>query len=104
MLCSALLCLQAVDTQRMREGIRLSSERNRIMRLELLLTFGATSLALSAAVAGFFGMNLHSGIDEAPQLMWAVSAAASAASALLFVALYRGVRRFHAEQAREASA
>ena len=33
---------------------------NRIMRLELLLTFGTASLAFCAAIAGFFGMHRHS--------------------------------------------
>ena len=43
------------------------------MRMELLINMGGTTLGLNAVVAGFFGMNLHSGLEEAPQhLLWYV--------------------------------
>ena len=95
---------EVVSTTRIREQLRLSNERNRIMRLELILGFGTTSLALSACVGGFFGMNLDSGIESSPHLLWAVSGAAVTASSVLFAGLVLGVRRFNAEQGRQVLA
>ena len=89
---------ESVSTHRLREELRLSNERNRIMRAELLLTFSTTSLALCAAVAGFFGMNLHSGVEEVPHMLWVVTGSAALASTALFGGLLMGVRRFHVEQ------
>ena len=57
-----------------------------------------------AQVAGFFGMNLHSGLESSPpQLLWLVAGGTATASALLFVGLLLGVRRFNAEQSRQLS-
>ena len=50
---------ESIETHRIIEHVNLNNERNSIMRLELLLGFGTASLAVCAAVAGFFGMNLH---------------------------------------------
>ena len=54
-----------VSTHRLLEQVKLSNERNRIMRVELLLSFSMCSLGIMTAVAGFFGMNLHSGCASA---------------------------------------
>ena len=87
-----------VNTCRSIEQLKLTNERNRIMRIELLLGFGTASLALCAAVAGFFGMNLHSGVDEVPGLFWAVTGGTSAVGMGLFCGFLFSVRRFHASQ------
>ena len=48
---------EAVATHRTLEELELKNERNRIMRLELLLAMGSTSLALTATVASVFGVS-----------------------------------------------
>ena len=47
--------LRGVETQSKMEQLMLTSERNRIMRLELLMGMGTSSLAVSTVIAGFFG-------------------------------------------------
>jgi|MDTA01.1.fsa_nt_gb Mg2+ and Co2+ transporter CorA len=89
---------ETVETHRLIEQIRLSNERNRIMRIELLLSFSTCSLAVCACVGGFFGMNLHSGMDELPYMLWYVSGGTSLAAGSLFAAFVLSVRRFHALQ------
>ena len=71
------------------------------MRLELLLTFGTTSLAACAAIAGFFGMNLHSGIEDTEGLLWVVTGCASSAAVAIFGGLVFSVRRFHSSQQQQ---
>ena len=93
-----------VNTCRSIEQLKLTNERNRIMRIELLLGFGTASLALCAAVAGFFGMNLHSGVDEVPGLLWAVTGGTSAVGVGLFCGFLYSVRRFHASQQHQIAA
>ena len=48
--CTVAGLRETVATHRTLEGLELQNERNRIMRLELLLAMGTTSLALSATV------------------------------------------------------
>lgn len=92
---------ESIATHRTLEQVKLSNERNRIMRLELLLSFGTTSLALCAAVAGFFGMNLHSGVDDYPNGLWLVTSAASTTALAVFAGLMLSVRRFHVSQGQQ---
>ena len=49
------LGFSGVETQSKMEQLMLTSERNRIMRLELLMGMGTSSLAVSTVIAGFFG-------------------------------------------------
>lgn len=71
------------------------------MRLELLLSFGTASLAGCAVVAGFFGMNLHSGIEDVDGLLWVVTGGSTAAGVAIFAGLLFSVRRFHASQQKQ---
>ena len=87
-----------VKTHRTLEELKLRNERNRIMRFELLLSMGTISLTLAAVVGGFFGMNLHSGVEEAPGALWLAAGAATGVSASLLYVLTGGVRRFHRSQ------
>jgi len=80
------------------EELKLRNERNRIMRLEVLLQMGSLSLALAAVSGGFFGMNLHSGVEEVPHLLWLVAGGTAGASTLLLRAFLRSVRTFHGLQ------
>jgi len=45
--------------------LTLDNERNRIARLELLLSMAGICVGTCSAVSGFFGMNLISGLEEA---------------------------------------
>ena len=84
-----------VAAHRSLEMLKLRNERNRIMRVALLLAMGGVSLSVSAVIGGFMGMNLSSGIEEMPGVLWLASAIGVGASASLFHVLTGGVRRFH---------
>lgn len=87
-----------VHMHRTLEELKLRNERNRIMRSELLLSMSGLSLTVSAVIGGFFGMNLSSGIEELPGLLWLVGISGGCASAGLLYVLTAGVRRFHLSQ------
>ena len=55
-----------VALHRTLEELKLRNERNRIMRVELLMSVAAISIATSTAVSGVFGMNLTSGCARPP--------------------------------------
>ena len=55
-----------VALHRTLEELKLRNERNRIMRVELLMSMAAISIATSTAVSGVFGMNLTSGCARPP--------------------------------------
>ena len=74
------------------------------MRLELMLSFGTCSLAICATVGGFFGMNLHSGFEDAesyPHLLLYVSAGAGALASGVFAAFVLSLKRFHTRQQQQ---
>lgn len=53
--------------------IALDSYRNRMIKMDVQLAMGAVALGCSTAVAGLFGMNLHSGLETHPQAFYYVS-------------------------------
>eukprot|EP00965_Chrysotila_dentata_P058997 1958189-Pleurochrysis_carterae.AAC.2 len=65
------------------------------MRVELLISISSLSLGVAAVAGSFFGMNLHSGLEEAPYGLWAAATCTSLAAYALLHTLMRGVRRFH---------
>lgn len=73
---------ESVVTQSKMEQLMLTSERNRIMRLELLMGMATSSLAVSTLMAGFFGMNLVSGLEDVPGLFWLALGGCTALSVL----------------------
>ena len=77
------------------ESLKLRNERNRIARMEVLLSIGGISMVMATMISGFWGMNLHSGIETVPHAFWWVAGLSGATSALLLVGLVRGVTRFH---------
>mmetsp|Transcript_22727 Transcript_22727/g.34374 ORF Transcript_22727/g.34374 Transcript_22727/m.34374 type:complete len:486 (+) Transcript_22727:35-1492(+) len=52
--------------------LAMSSFRNRMIRMELYIGITGLSLGIGTAVAGFFGMNLLSGIEEHPAAFYLV--------------------------------
>ena len=47
-------------------AISLDSYRNRMIRMNVYLSITGIGMGMSTAVAGFFGMNLISGLEESP--------------------------------------
>ena len=80
------------------EDLKLRSERNRIMRVDLLISISGVSLTLATVMGGWFGMNLASGIEDVPGLLWIVASGSAVTSAVAFHVLTRGVRRYYAKQ------
>lgn len=76
--------LRAVKATENVTQIRLDAMRNRILRLEVFLNLGAVSVATGGLVAGAFGMNLHTGLEETPGLFLWVSATMVGVSVLAF--------------------
>lgn len=73
--------------------IRLDAMRNRVLRLEVFLNLAAVSVATGGLVAGAFGMNLVTGIEEAPMAFWLVSAIAVLTSMIMFRGTLAYLRR-----------
>lgn len=57
--------LQRVQSKQDMVSLSLDAFRNRMIQMNLYLTVGGISLAFGTTVAGFFGMNLVSGLEEA---------------------------------------
>lgn len=74
-------------------NIELSHTRNRIMRLELLMTTGTLAVACGSMGAGLFGMNLASHLESNPLAFWAITGVLVSGSATSFAVLYAHCRR-----------
>jgi hypothetical protein len=91
-----IAALQAsLDVHQNLESLKLRSERNRIARMELLLSIGGISMVLATVISGFYGMNLHSGLEHVDHSFYLVAGVSGAACVALLVGLLRGVSRFH---------
>jgi hypothetical protein len=76
--------LRAVKATENISAIRLDAMRNRILRLEVFLNLGAVSVATGGLVAGAFGMNLQSGLEETNGAFVFVCGTLVAVSTLMF--------------------
>ena len=65
-------------------SIKLDQHRNALITVDLLLTAATMCLAIITAIAGIFGMNLHSGLEEEPHVFEQVSIVTSVGSILVF--------------------
>jgi len=88
----------SVTTHRALEDLKLRNERNRIMRLEIMLSMGSISLGVAAVIGGLFGMNLSSGLEEVTHGFWICAAGTCTLSSALLIMLMSGIRRFHRSQ------
>jgi Mg2+ and Co2+ transporter CorA len=72
-----LLCTQAIgefiDDTEDYVNITLDSHRNQLIQIDLLLTAATCCVGLMTFVAGIFGMNLYSGLENKPALFDLVS-------------------------------
>jgi magnesium transporter len=82
------------EVQKEREGIKfaqmlinisLDSKRNRIMTTNLLLSLATFSSSICAVSAGYFGMNLHSGMETHPNAFLFISGASALVSATVYL-------------------
>lgn len=65
--------------------LTLDNERNRIARLEVLLSMVGLCVGTCSAVSGFFGMNLLSGVENVPGLFLLVTGTSILLTGSLFV-------------------
>jgi hypothetical protein len=72
--------------------LTLDNERNRIARLELLLSMAGLSVGTCSAVSGFFGMNLLSGFESAAGMFAFVTGVTILLTGSLFVTCWRQFR------------
>lgn len=76
-------------------NIELSSARNRIMRLDLVLTSATFSASMGALGAGLFGMNLTSHLESHPSMFYLMSGALSTGAVATFLSIFYYCRRKH---------
>ena len=69
--------------------LSLDEFRNRLIRINVHAAMATVGLAISTTVAGFFGMNLVSGLEEAPQMFWYVMGSAVVGGGLVYVGAVR---------------
>ncbi|KAK9843506.1 hypothetical protein WJX81_006534 [Elliptochloris bilobata] len=69
-------------------NIELDSNRNQLIRLEVMLTSATLSVALIGVVSGLFGMNLHNTHEDSYDLFVIVSATSSAGAILVFLLIF----------------
>jgi len=80
--------LQRVQSKQDMVALSLDAYRNRMIRTNLYLTVGGISLAFGTAVAGFFGMNVVNGLEEAEGVFEAVVVGSSVFGVGFLVACY----------------
>ena len=78
--------------------LTLDNERNRIARLELLLSMAGLSIGTCSAVSGFFGMNLLSGLESAAHLFVFVTGVSILLTGSLFITCWRQFRSISRRQ------
>jgi len=74
------------------------NERNRIARLELLLSMVGLSVGTCSAVSGFFGMNLLSGLEATAGLFCLVTGSSILLTGSLFITCWRQFRSISRRQ------
>ncbi|CAL8471666.1 g11208 [Coccomyxa elongata] len=69
-------------------SMHLSATRNRIIRINLVVTVASFALSICIVPASFFGMNLPHGLEDDPAVFWPIVAASVAVSGAMFGAVY----------------
>lgn len=69
--------------------IHFDSQRNKLMRFNLISSLATLSFGAGAMGASLFGMNLPNGFEHDPRAFLIVSGALAGVSALFFMGLYR---------------
>lgn len=74
-------------------GVSLSARRFEVNRLELTLSIASFAAAIGAVVAGIFGMNMRSMMEQSVGGFWGVTALIVCGCTFLFLAILRYTRR-----------
>lgn len=74
------------DTEDMAE-IYLDSQRNQLIKIDLLISNGMLSVGIFSMISGSFGMNLRSGLESEPQVFKEVCLISASVCAVLFLAV-----------------
>eukprot|EP00252_Welwitschia_mirabilis_P003102 TRINITY_DN13180_c0_g1_i1.p1 TRINITY_DN13180_c0_g1~~TRINITY_DN13180_c0_g1_i1.p1 ORF type:complete len:297 (-),score=73.34 TRINITY_DN13180_c0_g1_i1:399-1205(-) len=85
--------------------LTLDTTRNKIIRMNLFISMAGLSFNLAMVPAGFFGMNLLSGLENSPNAFYVITGAVSLASAsvgLSLVVMFR--RMLHTHHAKDLAA
>lgn len=81
--------------------MEMDSVRNRIIRINLLMSISSFSLLLSTIPAGFFGMNLVTGLEESHGVFAVVVISCLAATGLSCASLYAYYRYWPSRKHQE---
>ncbi|GLJ30598.1 hypothetical protein SUGI_0605860 [Cryptomeria japonica] len=74
--------------------LTLDTTRNKIIRTNLFISMASLSLTSATVPAGFFGMNLVSGLESAPSVFYIIVGATSASSIFVGLGLLFVFRKF----------
>ena len=78
--------------------LTLDNERNRIARLELLLSMVGISFGACSAISGFFGMNVINGVENVAGIFLFISGTSILLTGSLFVTCWRQFRSISRRQ------
>jgi hypothetical protein len=81
------LLQQRMESRASMAKMSMIIQRNRIMRMNLYTSIGAIPLAAGSMVAGLFGMNLASGLEDTPGLFLQVCVGVGVFGAVLHMAM-----------------
>ncbi|CDJ52499.1 corA-like Mg2+ transporter domain-containing protein, putative [Eimeria brunetti] len=73
--------------------LHLASTRNAFLKTEIALDILSVFFGFVAAVAGLFGMNIRSGLEDSKKIFWGCFFSSSAASLFVILAVYLWFRR-----------
>lgn len=96
-----------IDTVREVWHMSLDNTRNRTLQLNLLISIASFAAMMCTVPASFFGMNLHSGLEEVPELLWFVCGGCLVLSSATFVGIlasHRLPRKMEEKKVRDFEA
>ncbi|KXZ56683.1 hypothetical protein GPECTOR_1g615 [Gonium pectorale] len=73
-------------------GVSLSARRYEVNRLELMLSIGSFAAAVGAMLAGIFGMNMRSNLEQSAVSFWGITAAIVLGCVWIYYAVMRYTR------------
>eukprot|EP01006_Ploeotia_vitrea_P006546 TRINITY_DN13702_c0_g1_i1.p1 TRINITY_DN13702_c0_g1~~TRINITY_DN13702_c0_g1_i1.p1 ORF type:complete len:314 (-),score=156.13 TRINITY_DN13702_c0_g1_i1:3-815(-) len=73
-------------------NITLSNSRNRLLRLNVVMTMGTLGFAAGSMVAGIFGMNLTHGFEDHPTFFYMTTGVIFIMSSAIMATLYKSAR------------
>jgi len=72
--------------------LRLDTARNSLLRIDLMVSSITSVAAVGALVAGIFGMNLSSGVEDTPHWFWGVASTLVFGSIILVTSIFWYIR------------